>query len=678
MRYRSEVDGLRAIAVVSVILYHAGFGDAEGGYLGVDIFFVISGYLITTLIAKDLQDGRFSIVNFYERRARRILPALFLVMLACVPAAWLILPADAMTRFAQSVLATALFGSNFLFWAESGYFDTAAELKPLLHTWSLAVEEQYYILFPLMLMLLWRFGKVWIWIAFALFFAVSLGLAQWSTTHAPGAGFFLLHTRFWELLAGAAVAIFLFGRERLYPRMLLECSSAFGLLLVLWSIARFDEGTPHPSVETLLPVLGTALILLFARENTIVGRMLSWRPMVGIGLISYSAYLWHQPLFIFARYLSTEDLERWVLVTLILVTFVLAYFSWRFVEQPFRVGGWMPGKKILAMGGVGIATFVVAASVTIQAEGIPNRLPKLISKLAYEADYGVVLDRGNEVRVTYDLPADTKWRKIFKVGPKDREAKRKVLVIGDSHAMSLCGFAASIASQSDTEFVFNTYAGCLPLKRVYKIFRLGESNKFGNLKDLCREQGELWEEFITENADEFDSVIVAARWNHSLNDRWYAGRYVSRHAPWYADRPEPTEISVFEENASEALGFGLDGIVRHIQDQGLKVLLFSQAPVLNTDVKKCLFHLQPECGVTDYALALERDQAMHKIASESGLFEDSENVYFRLFPVFCDEAANRCAPRNGELVYYNDDNHMSEIGSVKAAKYFLEKHPDFF
>lgn len=206
--YRREVDGLRAVAVVPVMLFHAGFQEFGGGFVGVDVFFVISGYLITTIILGELKRGSFSIATFYERRARRILPALFFVMAMCIPFAWCwLLPSD-MEEFAKSLRAVSIFGSNILFAQKSGYFDTAAELKPLLHTWSLAVEEQFYVLFPLLLMLMWRFGKKWTVILLVLIAAASLGVAHGNVFDDPAATFFLLPTRVWELALGSFVAFY--------------------------------------------------------------------------------------------------------------------------------------------------------------------------------------------------------------------------------------------------------------------------------------------------------------------------------------------------------------------------------------------------------------------------------------------------------------------------------------
>ena len=192
MNYRAEIDGLRALAVLPVIFFHAGFEWFNGGYIGVDVFFVISGYLITTIIISEMSEERFSIVNFYDRRARRILPALFFVMAMCIPFAWFWLTPNDLKDFGQSLVAVSIFSSNILFWLESGYFDTASELKPLLHTWSLAVEEQYYILFPLFLMIMWRLRINWILIFLFIAFLTSLGFAQWAAYNSPSAGFYIL------------------------------------------------------------------------------------------------------------------------------------------------------------------------------------------------------------------------------------------------------------------------------------------------------------------------------------------------------------------------------------------------------------------------------------------------------------------------------------------------------
>ncbi len=269
----------------------------SGGYVGVDVFFVISGYLITNIIITELDQQNFSILKFYERRARRIMPALFFVMLCCIPFAWMWMMPGQFKDFGQSFIAVSLFASNILFWNESGYFDAATEEKPFLHTWSLAVEEQYYMLFPIVLILLWRFGRQPVFYVVIGTAIASLLLSELSWRKFPEANFYLAPTRAWELFAGSICAFLQFGKSQKTSNIL----SALGLTLIVFAIFFYDEFTPFPSLYALAPVGGTALIILFGTSGTWVARLLSTKPFVGIGLISYSAYLWHQPLFAFAR-----------------------------------------------------------------------------------------------------------------------------------------------------------------------------------------------------------------------------------------------------------------------------------------------------------------------------------------------------------------------------------------
>ena len=272
MKYRKEIDGLRAIAVIPVILFHAGFEHFSGGFVGVDVFFVISGYLITTIILSEKENGTFSLINFYERRARRIIPALFLVMLVSTLFSWVWLPPANLKDFSASLVAVSLFSSNILFWQETGYWGVVNELKPLLHTWSLAVEEQYYILFPLFLMLMWRFRKRWILSSFFLIALGSLSFSHWAAYNIPTANFFLLPTRGWELAIGAGVAFYFIYRKNtmrslLSHKIVDDFLSLFGLILIGYAIFIFDEKTPFPSLYALVPTIGTALIIVFSSRG---------------------------------------------------------------------------------------------------------------------------------------------------------------------------------------------------------------------------------------------------------------------------------------------------------------------------------------------------------------------------------------------------------------------------
>jgi len=280
VNYRPEIDGLRAIAVMPVIFFHAGFEFFNGGFVGVDIFFVISGYLITALILNELASKKFNLVTFYERRARRILPALLSTIFLVMPFAWLYFMPGHMKNFSESVIAATLFSSNILFWKESGYFDIASESKPLIHTWSLAIEEQFYILFPLFLMLAWKLGRSIAAYLIILAFVISISLAHWGAYTHPTAAFFLLPTRGWELLMGSLIAFYVHEKSHDPNIKVSQTLSLLGLLLIIYSILYFNNDTPAPSLFTLIPTIGTSLLILYAIPGTAVSKIFSSKILV--------------------------------------------------------------------------------------------------------------------------------------------------------------------------------------------------------------------------------------------------------------------------------------------------------------------------------------------------------------------------------------------------------------
>jgi peptidoglycan/LPS O-acetylase OafA/YrhL len=390
MRYRPEIDGLRAVAVVPVILFHAGFTAIGGGYVGVDVFYVISGYLITSILLNDWAEGRFSIAAFYERRARRILPALIFVTALTLPFAYVLLqPAD-MIEFAKSIIAVATFSSNFFFWAQSGYFDTAAEMKPMLHTWSLAVEEQYYVLFPLLLMGLVRFGRRVQLLAIALLAIASLGLALAAIGDHPAAAFYLLPFRAWEILIGSLCAIQVFGRDLPFsgpsPAAVFarEALAAAGLAAILAACLSFDAATPAPSLYTLVPTVGASLVILFAGPGTLAGRLLSTPLFVGIGLLSYSAYLWHQPLLALARHRSLAELTLTEQVVLPLAAFALAFITYRYVETPWRKANVFRRDTVFRLAFAGSIAVIICGHAGVNTMGMPFRFaPQQVATDSY-------------------------------------------------------------------------------------------------------------------------------------------------------------------------------------------------------------------------------------------------------------------------------------------------------
>ena len=427
IQYIPEIDGLRALAVIAVVLFHAGIRVFSGGFIGVDIFFVISGYLITTIILSDINSGTFVVSNFYEKRARRIVPALSVVMLFCIPFSWFLLtPAD-LERFSQSLIAVSLFSSNIFFYLTSGYFDLATELKPLIHTWSLAVEEQFYFIFPLILLLINKYnGRLILLFAF-----LSFGVAEWGNFFNNPATelsfkFYLLPARAWELLIGSLIAVN--NPQRIFDKknkILHEFAGALGMLLIGYSIFFFNSDTPFPSVYALVPTIGSGLIILYATEKTFTGRILGGKLLSGIGLISYSAYLWHQPLFAFAKYTSYEEPRSYLIYFLIPTTFFIGWISWKYIEIPFRNKQFISKKWIFIFTATSILFFIILGCIGLYSKGFLNKYEGK-DKILAEAQYTNQYIAHSRIFNEYNY-------KNF----KHSDSRKKIVIIGDSFAEDL-------------------------------------------------------------------------------------------------------------------------------------------------------------------------------------------------------------------------------------------------
>lgn len=348
--YRPDIDGLRAIAVLAVVLFHCDLSIAPGGYVGVDIFFVISGYVIAHTLLRDLQSGEFSIRRFYEKRVRRIFPALILVLAVCLLVGWAFLLPDDFLDYSRSMLASSLSVSNFYFWRTSGYFETSALLRPLLHTWSLSIEEQFYLIAPTALWICYRYFNarfVSLLLPAAL---LSFGLSIYATDTAPTANFFLLPTRAWELLTGVILAL---GQFRPIRTPIRQALALTGAALIAGSIIGYTKYTPFPGVYALAPCLGTALIIFTGIQGTsMVNRALSWSPLVFVGLVSYSFYLIHWPMIVFLRYSTLRAITTPEALMVVAASFVLATLSWKFIEQPFRRPQGFLRRHVLGTGAV--------------------------------------------------------------------------------------------------------------------------------------------------------------------------------------------------------------------------------------------------------------------------------------------------------------------------------------
>jgi peptidoglycan/LPS O-acetylase OafA/YrhL len=635
MEYRREIDGLRALAVIPIILFHAGFDTFSGGFVGVDVFFVISGYLITSIILSEREAGTFSLVDFYERRARRILPALFFVMLTCIPFAWFWLSPSDMKGFSESLIAVPVAVSNFLFWQRSGYFDTAAELKPLLHTWSLAVEEQYYLLFPTFLVLTWRLRRHWVIGILIVVALISLALAQWGALHHPQATFFLLPTRIWELLIGVFVAFHLFGKEDTkiksgYSSNLTQLLSISGLFSIIYSIFVFDRQTLFPSLYTLIPTLGTAFIVLFATQQTIVGKILSSKVLVGLGLISYSAYLWHQPLFAFARPRALADPAEDVFILLIPLAIAAAYLSWRFVERPFRNKSVVSRKSLfistifftvffvlLGLAGVLTRGFVDMKANYMQKQILAtvDRSPKRKECHTSGADY-----RKPENACQYYVP-DGSWA-----------------VLGDSHAVELAYALAKVLKKDNKGVKHFSFSGCAPA--------YGRIDKTHSDSINCSH----WTE------------EVAA---HIIADRSISTVVVSYHTAGWA-------ASNSNENVADPW-HSYKGILHAFKAAGKDVVLVLQAPSLDERIEDLIFRLDSPPLNIPGRKRKEWEELQKYITERKNEISDEVTI-INPSDLFCDE--NNCYVARDGVALYFDNHHMSVAGALLVAEEVIERVTD--
>ncbi len=635
MKYRAEIDGLRAIAVIPVILFHAGFEQFSGGFVGVDVFFVISGYLITTIILSEKEQGTFSLINFYDRRARRILPALFLVMLVSLPFAWFwLLPSD-MKDFSQSLVAVSTFASNILFWQETGYWGVDNELKPLLHTWSLAVEEQYYIIFPLFLMLMWKFRKRWILSSFLFFAAISLMASQWGAYNKPTANFFLLPTRAWELAIGASIAFYFLYRKQtirtlLSHKVIDEVLGIIGLLLIGYSVFVFNESVPFPSFFALIPTIGTGLIILFSSSNTLVGRLLGAKIPVGIGLISYSAYLWHQPLFAFARHRSLMEPNELLLLVLALLSFPLAYLSWRYVEKPFRTKGLLSRKVIFIFGLTGSAIFIaigMAGHLTDGFNGLSfkNQLTQDIIEEKWKVNHGL----SETCEGSFTLSSDCRT-----------SDEPEILIWGDSFAMHLV--QGIIESSPDPKIIQLTKSVCGPFFDIAPV-----TSKYPvNWAKGCLTFTEEVRKWIKTN-NTVKYVVVSSPFEQYLSKD---NKLLSRNGNL--------------ENANvNAATMAFNKTLDELESMGVIPVVFSPPPANGVDLGRCLAKAE--------WIGLNLDECNFNINQMLQVRKDVytflENIkknhrVIRLDNLICDNS--QCKTHFDSTWIFRDKGHLSHSGSA--------------
>ena len=617
MSYRTDVEGLRALAVLPIVLFHFGSTWLSGGYVGVDVFFVISGFVIARSIVAEVDAGRFGIAAFYFRRMCRILPALIaLVVATSAVAVLLLLPEDLETHF-RSVASVGAFASNIFFWKSSGYFEAAAQTRPLLHTWSLAVEEQYYLLAPALLAFLYRRARRWWLPAILVVAAASLAVSVATVFVAPKAGYFLLPSRAWELLLGAAIAL---ASATPFARPVAREGLALGgVALILGSVVLLDESSPFPGWNALFPCLGTVMVILVgtgAGRLPVVNRLLSTAAPRWIGRISYSLYLVHWPVVAFFHYRMLRPPTAAEGAVMVVASVAVAALSWRFVEEPAR--RWahrMPAdparrRRVLSAGVVASLATIALGLGGAATGGWPGRFP----------DYHRVAVAGQE---QWGGPAcfneDPSRVIAWDAGRCTRVHGRggRVLLWGDSNAAHYVPGLVARARLLDRDVLQYTFAGCPPILGYYSAARIGCARSNARVPGMIRALG-------------IEHVVLAARWDG------VALRQIAQ----------------------------LHDTIATLRRAGVRVTVIGQSP---------LFGASPQ--TIDYLSG----QSPHRVGSSAPMVNAAVVEAVRreaADATFVDPLARlchggRCPYRVGRHWYYADEGHLSAAGSTWAADLFL-------
>lgn len=652
LKYRPEVDGLRAVAVVAVMLFHAGNSAFPGGYVGVDIFFVISGFLITSIISKEVDQGTFSFASFYERRIRRIFPALYFLLLSVTVAGLVLLTPPELRDLGQSVFATVAFAGNIFFYFKSGYFDPDGEAQPLLHMWSLGVEEQFYIFFPVLLLIVSRWARRWLIPLLAAILAGSVIASIALIESQPSGVFYLPHFRAWELILGCILALWM--RSDAIVHRLSKTSTVlletFGLALIALPVMLYNSDTVFPGLTATPPVLGTAILIAVSRHDTPIGRVLAWRPMVLIGLVSYSAYLWHQPLLVFARLRTGFELPTWQANFICVAAMVLAYVSWRFVERPFRDRDFLSRRGLFALAAL-TSTVVGGAGLALHfSNGLPQRFSDRAEMLARSAELSPKralchADPSNPLTV----------RNACRYGGQDT----KWAVLGDSHGIEL-GYALSQSLEKRGKgLVHLTYSGCAPVLRE-EVANPG-----------CTEWLRATVDWLA-GADHIQNVVVVFRHSQYLQGPIHPplGAPEEFHPPFLRSVSAEVATAAYWEDFADLIG--------RVTRDGRRVFVVVTVPELPRDPMNFAYVGRwPFLSGEQFEIPLDlvgkrqddvRNNLQRIVAAHPGaVLIDPNNA-------LCDE--KQCAViKDNELLYF-DDNHLSLAGAARVVESEFRPHFD--
>jgi peptidoglycan/LPS O-acetylase OafA/YrhL len=642
LQYRKEIDGLRAIAVIPVIFFHGGVFGFDGGYVGVDIFFVISGFLITSIILNEKSTNTFSLINFYERRARRILPALSVVLLFTTIAAFLFLPADLLADYSRSLASVSTFSSNIFFYLTSGYFSIASDHKPLLHTWSLAIEEQYYVFFPLLLMSFWFLGKRHLGVLIALCSFASLLFSEYLALRGKiDFNFYLIFSRAWELGFGSLLA-FVNVQNIVIKRRDRELLSCLGILLISYAILFFDRQTPFPGFYALIPVSGVCIIIAFANQTTYIGKILASKYLVSMGLISYSLYLWHQPLFAFLRLKTIGEPALIMYLLAIALTFILASISYKFVEQPFRNKALYSRKAIFQLSAFSTIFFLVIGLSGHAVKGFANSLKfsPYTKTLVHSPKRKECHTRGTDYlrpdKACQYFGSNVSWA-----------------VLGDSHTVEPAFALANILKEQDVGLIHLSFSGCPPAI-LFDVPRPGCSKWTNEALSYL------------EDLESIDHVLIGYRYSMFLQGneaKSILGGVLNASGEQtfdYYGNPVP-------EESKERYWQSFYQIISRLIESGKTVYVLYPIPELPAHISKVvspfsIFNKQP---MLDLSKSIHAESYFHKnsfILDKLDSLQYSDNLHaVKPFDLLCD--SKFCPAVNGENALYYDSNHLSVFGA---------------
>lgn len=645
-RYRPDIDGLRAVAVLPVVFYHYRVWPFSGGYVGVDVFFVISGYLITALIHAEMRAGRFSVLNFYERRVRRILPALFAVMAAASASALIFSFPRELIQYAKSLLATAGFVSNFQFWSEAGYFDAAAATKPLLHTWSLAVEEQFYLIFPWMLYgLSNRAPRTLAWVLGAVL-AASLVLSIVGVIYWPVATFYLLPARFWELMTGGVLALGVVPPPA--NAVARNTFAATGMALIGWSVFTLNANSPFPGIDAVAPCLGAAAIIIAGSGGySPVNALLAMRLPVFVGLISYSLYLWHWPLYVFASAMAPQGLSAAATASLIAASMALGIVSWRYIEQPFRVRT-LAGtrRKLFAAAGVAIGASAVAGTAMWASDGLPQRYSPAVRQILSAAQESEPLQK-TCFGISPERAAAGGLCRIGATGVAPH-----FLLWGDSHADAMLPAVVAAAKRYGKAGLFAGHGRCAPLAGVTR----------PDTRE-CRPFNDAAMRIVLGKS--IGTVILDARW--AMDAGGPPMGIQDKDAVILADRFSKTE-SPSETRAVFARG--LMRTVKALVAAHKTVVIAGPVPEFDVSVPQALARMKLAGKIRQ--IAPTRAEYLARNADVQEVFDRIAKIYPVVFvhpdAVLCPSGFCKAEARGRPL--YRDQHHLTVFGAELLAPLF--------